>query len=54
MPREWFVLRVQSNREDKVKKGLVELVKIRGLEKLVYNVLVPTENVSEIKGGKKE
>lgn len=53
MPREWFVLRVQSNREDKVKKGLVELVKIRGLEKLVSSVLVPTENVSEIKGGKK-
>lgn len=53
MPREWFVLRVQSNREDKVKKGLVELVKIRGLENLVSNVLVPTENVSEIKGGKK-
>lgn len=53
MPREWFVIRVQSNKEDKVKKGLVELIKIRGLENLVPNVLVPTEKVSEIKGGKK-
>lgn len=54
MPKEWFVLRVQSNKEDKVKAGLLELIKARGLETLVSNVLVPTEKVSEIKGGKKK
>jgi len=53
MPREWFVIRVQSNKEDKVRKGLTELIKIRDLEKLVPNILVPTEKVTEIKGGKK-
>ena len=53
MPKQWFVLRVQSNREDKVKQGLSERIKAGGLEGLVSNVLVPSEKVSEIKGGKK-
>ncbi len=54
MPKQWFVLRVQSNKEDKVRDSLIELIKARGLEKLVSNVLVPSEKVSEIKGGKKK
>ncbi len=54
MPKEWFVLRVQSNKEDKVKDSILELVKARGLEKLISKVLVPSEKVSEIKGGKKK
>jgi transcriptional antiterminator NusG len=54
MPKQWFVLRVQSNKEDKVKNSLIELIKARGLEKLISNVLVPSEKVSEIKGGKKK
>ena len=32
MPKQWFVLRVQSNREDKVKQGLSERIKAGGLE----------------------
>src|SRR5574337_112750 len=54
MPKEWFVLRVQSNQEDKVRDSLIELIKTRGLEGLISNVLVPSEKVSEIKGGKKK
>jgi transcription termination/antitermination protein NusG len=54
MPKAWFVLRVQSNKEDKVKNGLVERIKARGLEHLISKVLVPSEKVSEIKGGKKK
>ena len=54
MPKQWFVLRVQSNKEDKVKDSLIELVKIRGLEEKISKVLVPSEKVSEIKGGKKK
>ena len=53
MPKEWYVLRVQSNKEDKVKDSLIGLIKARGLEKLIPNVLVPSEKISEIKGGKK-
>ncbi len=51
--KKWFVLRVQSNKEDKVRRTLEECIKARGLETKVSKVLVPTEKVSEIKGGKK-
>ncbi len=53
MPKEWFVLRVQSNREDKVRDNLVERIRAQGLENFITNVLVPSEKISEVKGGKK-
>lgn len=53
MPKKWYVLRVQSNKEDKVRRSLEEHIKTRGLEHLISKVLVPSEKVSEIKGGKK-
>lgn len=54
MSKKWFVLRVQSNKEDKVRKTLEECIRVRGLEEKISKVLVPTEKVSEIKGGKKK
>jgi len=53
MPKEWYVLRVASGREETVKEGLVRKIQIAGLEEQIPTVLVPTERVSEIKGGKK-
>lgn len=53
MTKKWFVLRVQSNKEERVKNALEESIRIKGLEDKVTRVLVPTEKVSEIKGGKK-
>ncbi len=53
MAKKWFVLRVQSNKEDKVKGDLEKRIKIQGIEALVPQILVPSEKVSEIKGGKK-
>jgi transcriptional antiterminator NusG len=53
MVKKWFVLRVQSNKEDKVKGDLEKRIKIQGIESLVPQILVPSEKVSEIKGGKK-
>lgn len=49
----WYVLRVQSGREDRVAENLRKRVKAAGLEEKIPQVLVPTETVSEIKGGKK-
>ena len=49
----WYVLRVQSGREDRVAENLRKRVKAAGLDEKVPQVLVPTETVSEIKGGKK-
>lgn len=53
MAHEWYVLRVASGREESVKEGLLKKIQITGLEEFVPTVLVPTERVSEIKGGKK-
>ncbi|MGR3311468.1 MAG: transcription termination/antitermination protein NusG [Candidatus Brocadiales bacterium] len=53
MSKNWYVLRVQSNKEAKVKKSLEEHIKMRGIEHLISRVVVPSEKVSVIKGGKK-
>jgi transcriptional antiterminator NusG len=49
----WYVLRVQSSREEKIKENLEKRVKARGLEGLFDRMVIPTETVQEIKGGKK-
>lgn len=53
MAKEWYVIRVQSGREDLVRDTLEKRVKTAGFENRVTRVLVPTEKVSEIKGGHK-
>ena len=54
MAKNWYVLRVQSGREDRVCENLTKRVKAAGLEEQIPRVLVPTETVSEIKNGKKK
>lgn len=51
--RPWYVLKVQSNREDSIREALLRRIKIARLEEFVNEITVPTERVSEIKGGKK-
>jgi len=48
----WFVLRVASNKEDQVRRTLLRKIKIEGFENLVNRILVPTEKIKSIKGGK--
>ena len=52
-PTRWFVLRVPSNLENRMRDKLVQRLKTANLEGIVPNVLVPTETVSEVKGGRK-
>jgi transcriptional antiterminator NusG len=49
---DWFVLRVASNKEDSVKETLLRKIKIEGLTDRVNRILVPTEKIKTIKGGK--
>ena len=49
----WYVLRVQSSREEKIQENLQKRVKSHGLENLFGRMVIPTETVQEIKGGKK-
>jgi transcriptional antiterminator NusG len=50
---QFFVLRVASNKEDRVREALMRKVKIEGLEAVVGRILVPTERVRSIKDGKR-
>ena len=51
MAMQFFVLRVASNKEDRVRDALVRKVKIEALETQVNRILVPTERVRSLKGG---
>jgi len=50
---QFFVLRVASNKEDRVREALARKVKIEGLEDSVGRILVPTERVRSMKEGKR-
>jgi len=43
MGKQWYVLRVASNKEDQVRDALEKKVKIEGLEHRIGRILVPTE-----------
>ena len=53
MSKKWFVLRVQSSKEDQVRESLERRVKVEGLDEVVTRVLVPSERISEIRSGQK-
>ncbi len=50
---DWYILKVASNREESVRDALLRRVKIEGLEEFFSEVIVPTETISEYKGGKR-
>jgi transcriptional antiterminator NusG len=49
----WYVVRVQSGREESVKDGLLRRVNAAGLQGRITMVIVPTEKVTEIRSGRK-
>jgi transcriptional antiterminator NusG len=51
--KSWYILKVQSNREDSIREGLQRRVAVAGLDRFFGDIIVPTEMVSEFKGGKK-
>ncbi len=50
---QWYILKVQTNREDSIRDALQRRVAMAGLDKYFGEIIVPTEMVSEFKGGKK-
>lgn len=54
MQNQWFVLRVQSNREEEVRDNLERALDLEDKKDMVPNVLVPMVAVTEIRGGKKQ
>jgi transcription termination/antitermination protein NusG len=54
MTKEWYVIRVASNREERVRENLLLSIKRQEMEEKIDEVLVPTETVTEIKRGKRK
>jgi transcriptional antiterminator NusG len=48
---KWYVLQVLSTHEKKVKKALEEHLELKGMSDQIEQILLPTENVSEVKKG---
>ncbi len=54
MEGQWFVIQVMSGQEKKVKKNLEENRASTGMTDMVLEVVVPTENVAEVKRGEQK
>jgi transcriptional antiterminator NusG len=50
---QWFALHTLSGQENKVKSYLERFKKAEELDDHIFEILLPTETVSEVKGGKK-
>ncbi|MBL9151066.1 MAG: transcription termination/antitermination factor NusG [Verrucomicrobiales bacterium] len=50
---QWYVVQVLSGQEMKVKENIKRRIDAEEMADLVFGVLVPTERVSEVKGGRK-
>lgn len=51
---DWYVVRCFSSHEKKVKEYLLREMKEQGLEHKIEEILIPTETIVEIRGGKKK
>ena len=50
---EWYVVHTYSGYENKVKDNLEKAVENNGMQNLIQEVIVPTEEIVEIRNGKK-
>lgn len=54
MSHKWYVIHTLTGHEEKVKASIENKLKDGQLKDKVYQVLIPTEQVSEVKAGKKK
>jgi transcriptional antiterminator NusG len=50
---QWFVIHVRAGLENKVRDSMVRRIQTEEMGEYIFNILVPTERVSEVKRGKK-
>src|SRR3972149_11970595 len=53
MGKNWYVVHTYSGFEEKVRLSIEEKVETQGLQERISRILIPTERVVELKGGKK-
>ncbi|QXM07298.1 transcription termination/antitermination protein NusG [Crassaminicella indica] len=51
---KWYVVHTYSGHENKVKANIEKLVENRGMEDIISEIVVPTEEKIEVKNGKKK
>lgn len=54
MEHQWYVLQVYSNYEKKVQRTLEERIKVKGLSSSISEIVVPMEEVVELRKGEKK
>jgi transcription termination/antitermination protein NusG len=54
LPGDWYVVHTYAGYEAKVKANLESRIQSMNLEDRIYDVVIPTEDAVEIKGGKKQ
>ena len=52
--KNWYVVHTQTGLEEKVKTTLENRITASGLKDLITSVIIPTEQVSEVRSGKKK
>ncbi len=50
---KWYIVHAYSNFEKKVADAIMQAAKDKGLEDMIEEIMVPTENVTEIRRGRK-
>ncbi len=50
---DWYILKVQSNREKSITAALKRKIAVEGIEEYFGDIVVPVEKVTEFKNGKK-
>ena len=50
---QWYILQVYSGNEKKIEKELLAQLEKKGLKKNIEQILIPSEDVIEMKRGKK-
>src|SRR4030042_5005477 len=51
--KNWYVVHTQTGSEEKVREALKNRVNSQGLQDLITQIVIPTEQVSEVRAGKK-
>src|SRR5207302_5447033 len=51
--KNWYIVKVQSGREESIKEAIERRVKIEGLEEYFDQIKIPVEKVTELRNGKR-
>lgn len=51
--KHWYVVKVQSGREETIKEAIEKRVKIEGLEEFFGQIIIPVERVTEMRNSKR-